>query len=69
MLPVVRTHLGNGERNLCTTQDVLDFAGISVSAALGLLGLAGGAVVFAGFGFSMAAALAVSSLKDMSSIL
>ena len=69
LLRVVRAPFENGARGLCTSQDVLDFAGASLPAALGAFDLAGAFDVSAGFSFIAAAALAVRSLKDMSSIL
>ncbi|MCW3784639.1 hypothetical protein [Defluviimonas salinarum] len=59
----------NGARGSCTSQDVLDFAGASLPAALGSFALAVGFAVSTSFGFIAATAQAVMSLKDMSSIL
>ncbi|MFT6457059.1 MAG: hypothetical protein ACJARR_002750 [Pseudophaeobacter arcticus] len=69
LLQVVRAPFEVGARGSCISQDVLVFAGASVSAALGAFALAGAFDVLAGFGFIAAAALAVRSLKDMLSIL
>lgn len=69
MLRVVRAPFEDGARGLCRSQDVFDFVGASLPAALGSFALAGVFAVSAGFGFIAAAALAVRSLKDMSSIL
>jgi hypothetical protein len=69
LLRVARAPFENGARGLCRSQDVLDFVGASLPAALGSFALAGVFAVSAGFGFIAAAALAVRSLKDMSSIL
>jgi hypothetical protein len=66
---VSRAPVKKGARNVRVSQDVLDFAGASKSAALVSVFLAGVVVDFAGFGLNAAAALAVRSLKDMSSIL
>ena len=65
LLRVARAPFEIGARGLCTSQDVLDFAGASLTTVLG----SGAFAVSAGFGFIAAAALAVRSLKDMSSIL
>ena len=69
LLRVVRAPHKNGARGLCTSQDVLDFAGASLTTAWGSFALAGVFAVSAGFGLIAAAARAVRSLKDMSSIL
>ena len=69
LLRVARAPFEVGARGPCISQDVSVFAGASVSAALGTFDLAGAFGVSAGFGFIAAAALAVRSLKDMSSIL
>jgi hypothetical protein len=69
LLQVARAPFENAARGLYTSQDVLDFAGASPTTALGSFALAGAFAVSAGFGFIAAAALAVRSLKDMSSIL
>lgn len=69
LLRVARAPFENGARGLCAFQDVLDFAGASLLAALDSFALAGVFAVTAGFGFIAAAALEVRSLKDMSSIL
>lgn len=69
LLRVVRAPFENGARGLCASQDVLDFAGASLPTALDSFCLAGVFAVTAGLSFIAAAARAVRSLKDMSSIL
>ena len=69
LLQVARAPFENAARGCCTSQDVLDFAGASLTTALGSFALAGAFAVSAGFGFIAATALAARSLKDMSSIL
>ncbi len=66
---MVSARFGNGSRGLCKSQDVLDFADTSFPAALDSFSLAGGFAVFVGFRFIAATALAIRSLKYMSTIL
>ncbi len=65
LLRVARAPFKNGARSLCASQDVLDFACASLTAAMGSFALAGVFAVTAGLSFIAAAALAVRSLKDM----
>ena len=66
LLRVARAPFENGA---CVRLKMSYFAGASLSAALGSFALAGFFAVTAGLSFIAAAARAVRSLKDMSSIL